>query len=109
MRLARLALAQISSGTDPVANLRLVDEYATRAADAGARLVVFPEATMCRFGVPLRPGAEPRDGAGASRVREIAAGAVFVDQALVRTGGGAAAEAGPRQTRETPDSPPRAP
>ena len=72
MRLARLALAQISSGTDPVANLRLVDEYATRAADAGARLVVFPEATMCRFGVPLKPVAEPLDGAWASRVREIA-------------------------------------
>jgi predicted amidohydrolase len=68
----RIALAQICSGTDPVANLALVDDYATRAADAGARLVVFPEATMCRFGVPLRPVAEPLDGPWASRVRAIA-------------------------------------
>ncbi len=68
----RIALAQICSGTDPVANLELVDDYAALAADAGARLVVFPEATMCRFGVPLKPVAEPLDGPWASRVRAIA-------------------------------------
>jgi predicted amidohydrolase len=68
----RLALAQILSGTDPAANLRLVDEYARRAADAGAKLVVFPEATMCRFGVPLAPIAEPVDGPWADGVRRIA-------------------------------------
>ncbi len=69
----RIALAQILSGTDPAANLQLVREYAERAADAGARLVVFPEATMCRFGVPLRPIAEPVDGPWANGVRRIAA------------------------------------
>src|ERR1700744_6380702 len=58
----RIALAQILSGTDPAANLQLVREYTARAADAGATLVVFPEATMCRFGVPLAPIAEPGDG-----------------------------------------------
>lgn len=68
----RVALAQILSGTDPAANLRLVREYAGRAADAGARLVVFPEATMCRFGVPLGPVAEPVDGPWADGVRRIA-------------------------------------
>ncbi|WP_156687700.1 carbon-nitrogen hydrolase family protein [Mycobacterium sp. Marseille-P9652] len=68
----RIALAQILSGTDPAANLRLVGEYAGRAADAGARLVVFPEATMCRFGVPLLPIAEPADGPWADGVRRIA-------------------------------------
>jgi deaminated glutathione amidase len=68
----RLALAQILSGSDPAANLRLVDEYARRAADAGAKLVVFPEATMCRFGVPLAPIAEPVDGPWADGVRGIA-------------------------------------
>jgi deaminated glutathione amidase len=68
----RIALAQICSGTDPGANLELVHDYATLAADAGARLVVFPEATMCRFGVPLKPVAEPLDGPWASRVRAIA-------------------------------------
>ncbi|VBA50885.1 carbon-nitrogen hydrolase family protein [Mycobacterium attenuatum] len=68
----RIALAQILSGTDPAANLLLVREYASRAADVDAELVVFPEATMCRFGVPLAPIAEPLDGPWASGVRRIA-------------------------------------
>ncbi len=68
----RIALAQILSGSDPAANLELVREYAGQAADAGARLVVFPEATMCRFGVPLAPVAEPLDGPWAEGVRRIA-------------------------------------
>ncbi len=68
----RVALAQILSGTDPAANLQLVREYTGRAADAGATLVVFPEATMCRFGVPLAPIAEPIDGPWADGVRGIA-------------------------------------
>jgi predicted amidohydrolase len=71
----RIALAQILAGTDPAANLALVADYTTRAADGGARLVVFPEATMCRFGVPLRPVAEPLDGSWADAVRGIAADA----------------------------------
>jgi deaminated glutathione amidase len=74
----RIALAQIRSGTDPAANLRLVAEDVGRAADAGAALVVFPEATMCRFGVPLSPVAEPLDGPWASAVRAIAARAGVV-------------------------------
>lgn len=69
----RIALAQILSGTDPAANLGLVREYSARAADAGANLVVFPEATMCRFGVPLAPVAEPVDGPWATGVRRTAA------------------------------------
>lgn len=68
----RIALAQILSGTDPAANLRLVGEYSRQAAEAGAKLVVFPEATMCRFGVPLGPIAEPVDGPWADGVRRIA-------------------------------------
>ncbi len=68
----RIALAQLLSGTDPAANLDQVDAYTRRAADAGARLVVFPEATMCRLGVPLGPVAEPLDGRWADGVREIA-------------------------------------
>jgi deaminated glutathione amidase len=68
----RIALAQILSGTDPPANLQLVREYSHQAADAGAKLVVFPEATMCRFGVPLAPIAEPVDGPWADGVRRIA-------------------------------------
>ncbi|MFV0495285.1 carbon-nitrogen hydrolase family protein [Mycobacterium sp.] len=69
----RIALAQIRSGTDPAANLLLVRDHAARAAGDGADLVVFPEATMCRFGVPLRPVAEPLDGPWATGVRRIAA------------------------------------
>jgi predicted amidohydrolase len=68
----RIALAQILSGSDPAANLHLVREYTGQAADAGAKLVVFPEATMCRFGVPLAPIAEPIDGPWADGVRRIA-------------------------------------
>ncbi len=76
----RVALAQIRSGTHPSANLDLVDEYTRRAAEAGARLVLFPEATMCRFGVPLAAVAEPLDGPWATGVRQIAerAGIVVV-------------------------------
>jgi deaminated glutathione amidase len=74
----RIALAQILSGTEPPANLALVGEYAHRAADAGARLVLFPEATMCRFGVPLGAIAEPLDGPWALGMRSIAAAAGIV-------------------------------
>jgi deaminated glutathione amidase len=69
----RIAVAQILSGTDPADNLQLVRDYTGRAADAGARLVVFPEATICRFGVPLTLIAEPVDGPWADGVRRIAA------------------------------------
>lgn len=69
----RIALAQILAGTDPTANLELVADHTRRAADAGAQLVVFPEATMSRLGVPLAPIAEPIDGPWADAVRGIAA------------------------------------
>ncbi|KUI36323.1 hydrolase [Mycobacterium sp. IS-1496] len=68
----RIACAQIASGTDPAANLELVEDFTGRAVDAGADLVLFPEATMCRFGVPLAPVAEPLDGPWATAVRSIA-------------------------------------
>ncbi|MEV0668671.1 carbon-nitrogen hydrolase family protein [Mycobacterium sp. NPDC050441] len=74
----RIALAQIATGADPSSNLALVDEYTRRAAADGARLVLFPEATMCRFGVPLGPVAEDLDGPWATAVREIAAQAGVV-------------------------------
>jgi deaminated glutathione amidase len=71
----RIAVAQILSGTNPTENLQLVRDYTRRAAAVAARLVVFPEATMCRFGVPLAPIAEPVDGPWADGVRRIAADA----------------------------------
>ena len=69
----RIALAQIATGTDPAANLELVEDYTQRAAADGAQLVLFPEATMCRFGVSLKPVAEPLDGPWATRIAAAAA------------------------------------
>lgn len=69
----RIALCQITSSPDPKANLELVAEYTERAAADGAALALFPEATMCCFGVPLGPVAEPLDGPWANAVADIAA------------------------------------
>lgn len=68
----RIALVQILSGPDPAGNLQLVVEQTTEAAERGAELVVFPEATMRCFGHNLTEVAEPLDGPWASRVRQIA-------------------------------------
>jgi deaminated glutathione amidase len=86
----RIALAQILSGSDPAANLELVRDYTRQAAAAGAKLVIFPEATMCRFGVPLAPIAEPVDGPWADGVRRIAteAGITVIAGMFAPAGGG---------------------
>jgi predicted amidohydrolase len=69
----RIALCQITSSPDSKANLELIAEYTELAAERGAALAVFPEATMACFGVPLGPVAEPLDGPWASAVAAIAA------------------------------------
>ncbi|SDR88978.1 carbon-nitrogen hydrolase family protein [Microlunatus soli] len=69
----RLALAQIISSADKRANLDAVQDQVVRAADAGAELVIFPEATMCAFGNRLDTVAEPLDGPWVSRLTAIAA------------------------------------
>ncbi len=68
-----VAAAQILATDDPDHNLDQVREATARAAAAGAQVVVFPEATMARFGSPLRRLAQPLDGAFASGVRATAA------------------------------------
>lgn len=68
----RIVLAQISSTDDPTHNLAIVATHVRDAAEQGARLIVFPEATMCRFGVPLGPIAESVDGRWADGVRTVA-------------------------------------
>jgi predicted amidohydrolase len=68
----RVALAQIASGDDPIANLTQIEAQVADAAEQGARLVVFPEAAMRRFGPGLRRVAEPVDGPWATRLGEIA-------------------------------------
>ncbi|MFD5829515.1 carbon-nitrogen hydrolase family protein [Lentzea sp. NPDC060358] len=68
----RIALCQISSTADPLDNLATIRARVAEAAARGARVVQFPEAAQCRFGVPLTPVAEPLDGPWATAVREIA-------------------------------------
>ncbi|MEV7084944.1 carbon-nitrogen hydrolase family protein [Streptomyces sp. NPDC093085] len=68
----RIALCQLTTGPDPEANLGLLRDHARRAAEAGARIAVFPEAAMACFGTPLGPVAQPLDGPWAEEVRRIA-------------------------------------
>ncbi|MGW2766623.1 carbon-nitrogen hydrolase family protein [Streptomyces sp. NPDC001275] len=86
----RIALSQLTTGPDPDKNLRLVEEWTRRAADAGARVVVFPEASMACFGTPLAPLAEPLDGSWADGVRQIAraTGTVIVAGMFTPAAGG---------------------
>jgi predicted amidohydrolase len=65
-------LCQLTSSDDPQVNLGLLREGVAAAAAGGARIVVFPEAAMARFGAPLGPIAEPLDGPWARAVAEIA-------------------------------------
>ncbi|WP_372697723.1 carbon-nitrogen hydrolase family protein [Arthrobacter sp. JSM 101049] len=68
-----IALAQLNSTADLEANFDLVRDQARRAREAGAAVVVFPEATMCAFGNPLTAVAEPLDGPWANRIRALSA------------------------------------
>ena len=68
----RVALAQLAAGDDPDTNLAEVGRQVAEAAAAGARLVVFPEATMRRFGPGLAEVAEPADGPWATGLRDVA-------------------------------------
>jgi len=68
----RVALCQISSTASPSDNLSLIRDSVARAAEAGAAVALFPEATMASFGTPLGPLAEPVDGPWATAVAEIA-------------------------------------
>lgn len=68
-----VAAAQIAATADPTQNLALIAAYAERAAGAGARIVVFPEAAMACFGTGLATVAQPVDGPFGTGVREAAA------------------------------------
>lgn len=69
----RIALAQICSTGGVADNLRLITERVAESAAQGARLVVFPEATMRAFGHNLDSIAEPLDGPFGTAVAGIAA------------------------------------
>lgn len=69
----RIALAQFIAGPSPDENLPRVCALVDRAAEGGADLVVFPEASSQAFGTgPLRPRAEGLSGRFASGVRRVA-------------------------------------
>lgn len=85
----RIALAQLSSGIDPAANLAELAQAVGRASDLGAELVVAPEATMCSFARPRIDVAEMLDGPWASGVDELARGAgISVVVGMFTTTGG---------------------
>ncbi len=58
----RVALCQIPVSSQPAVNLRRVQDAMASAAEQGASVAVFPEATQVRFGSDLRASAEPLDG-----------------------------------------------
>jgi len=58
----RIALCQLPVSSRPDVNLRRVQLALQNAAEDGADLAVFPEATPTRFGTDLRAAAEPLDG-----------------------------------------------
>lgn len=70
----RLALAQVAVTGDKPSNLAKIASAAQEAASRGARLVVFPEASMYFFGKPadsLAPAAESLDGPFVSALRAL--------------------------------------
>ena len=58
----RVALGQIPVSSTVTVNLERVRAALTSAAEQGADLAEFPEATQVRFGSDLRAAAEPLDG-----------------------------------------------
>jgi predicted amidohydrolase len=71
----RVAVAQFASTKDKARNRELSREYVHRAADAGAGLVVLPEAAMHPFGHPrdrLDEVAEPVDGPYGTEIAKAA-------------------------------------
>src|SRR5580700_5727457 len=71
----RIAIAQFSAGMNKPANLARISDLAARAADGGAKVVVFPEGAMCDFGAAtddLHGEAEPLDGRFVQALSELA-------------------------------------
>ena len=68
----RVALCQLPVSPEPAINLERVDEAMATAAEHGADLAVFPEATQARFGSDLRGAAEPVDGAFCTALAALA-------------------------------------
>lgn len=71
-----VAVAQFLSGTDVEKNLVRVAELTASAADQGARLVVFPEASMYAWDVTAADLAEAAASSAATFLEGLAATAV---------------------------------
>src|ERR1700734_3549094 len=69
----RVALCQIPVSSWPDVNSGRVRTALEQAAESGADLAVFPEATQIRFGSDLRAAAEPLDGPFCSGLAAAAA------------------------------------
>ncbi|GIH90831.1 carbon-nitrogen hydrolase family protein [Planobispora siamensis] len=70
--MTRIALCQIPVSEDPADNLRQARESVALAADDGAELVIFPEATLTRYGKRILDLAEPLDGPFVTGLAEAA-------------------------------------
>jgi len=92
----RIALAQLTAGPDPSENLAQVANRVAAAAESGADLVVFPEATMKAFGDSLRGITEPLDGPWAQQVAALAVEHDLVVMAGMFTPGGPSGAGRPR-------------
>ena len=68
----RIALAQIEVSEDSGTTAGTVRRAVAEAADAGARLVLLPEATLTPFGTDLRAAAETRHEDFAHLIQELA-------------------------------------
>jgi predicted amidohydrolase len=71
----RIAVAQFAAGMSKPANLERITKLAAQAADANARLVIFPEGAMCDFGEKtddLHAIAETLDGRFVTTLAELA-------------------------------------
>lgn len=92
-----VAAVQTATTLDVEENRRLVEKLIGEAADAGATLVLFPEATMCTFGdasVDLAAVAEPLDGpfvdvlSGCARRHDVTVVAGMFERADTRADAG---------------------
>jgi predicted amidohydrolase len=68
----RVALCQIPVSSRPDVNLQRVRLAMANAAEQGAELAVFPEATQIRFGSDLAAAAEPLEGPFCSGLAAVA-------------------------------------
>ncbi|MFC0863481.1 carbon-nitrogen hydrolase family protein [Sphaerimonospora cavernae] len=70
--MTRVALCQIPVVHEPKTNLETARDALARAAEQGAELAVFPEATLTRFGGGVTETAEPLDGPFVSGLADAA-------------------------------------